>query len=210
MQTTRGLLVIFTKWEVPLRIEKSQWGSCLKKKKKERKRKKHKQEVKNYLPIPLLHVSSKIYDSIFKFFTVNSLISQSQSGFKPGDSCTNQLLSIIHQIYKSFDDGREVRSAFLDMSKAFDKVWYKGLIFKLKQNGISGNLLSTLTDFLKLRKQRVVLNGQLSSWSNIESGVPQMIFQKASQQMSGSLQTMFHFFQQSIITICQQLIWIVT
>ena len=59
------------------------------------------------------------------------------------------------------------------MSKAFDKVWHKGLIFKLKQNGISGNLLSTLTNFLKLRKQRVVLNGQLSSWSNIETGVPQ-------------------------------------
>ena len=59
------------------------------------------------------------------------------------------------------------------MPKAFDKVWHKGLIFKLKQNGISGSLLSTLTDFLKLRKQRVVLNGQLSSWSNIETGVPQ-------------------------------------
>ena len=43
----------------------------------------------------------------------------------------------------------------------------------MKQNAISGNLLSTLTDFLKLRKQRVVLNGQLSSWSNIETGVPQ-------------------------------------
>ena len=62
---------------------------------------------------------------------------------------------------------------FLDISKAFDKVWHKGLIFKLKQNGISGNLLSTPTDFLTLRKQRVVLNGQLSAWSNIESGVPQ-------------------------------------
>ena len=46
-----------------------------------------------------------------------------------------------------------------------------GFIFKLKQNGISSNLLSTLIDFLKLRKQRVVLNGQLSSWSNIETGV---------------------------------------
>ena len=61
---------------------------------------------------------------------------------------------------------------FLDMSKAFDKVWHKGLIFKLKQNSISGNLLSTLTDFLKLSKQRVVFNGQLSSLSNIEIGVP--------------------------------------
>ena len=77
------------------------------------------------------------------FFTENSLISQNQSGFKPGDSCTNQLLSIMHQIYKSFDDGHEVWSVF----------------FKVKQNDISGNLLSTLTDFLKLRKQRVVLNG---------------------------------------------------
>ena len=62
---------------------------------------------------------------------------------------------------------------FLDISNAFDKIWHKGLIFKLKQNGISGNLLSTLPDFLKLRKQMVVLNGQLSLWSNIETDVPQ-------------------------------------
>ena len=110
---------------------------------------------------------------MFKFFTENSLISQNQSGFKPGDSCTNQLLSITHQIYKPFDDGYEIWSFFLDMSKGFGKLWHKDLIFKLKQNRISGNLLSTLTDFLKLRKQRVVLNGKLSSWSNIESGIPQ-------------------------------------
>ena len=110
---------------------------------------------------------------MFVFFTENSLISQNQSGFKPGDSYTNQLLSITRQIYKSFNDGRKVPSVFLELSKAFDKVRHKGLIFELKQNGISGNLLGTLTDFLKLRKQRVVLNGQLSSWCNIESGVPQ-------------------------------------
>ena len=59
------------------------------------------------------------------------------------------------------------------MSKAFVKVWDKGHIFKLKENGISGNLLITLTDFLKLTKQRGVLIGQLSSWSNIELSVPQ-------------------------------------
>ena len=110
---------------------------------------------------------------MFKFFTENSLISQNQSGFKPGDSCTNQLLSITHQICKPFDDGYEIWSFFLDMSKGFGKLWLKDLIFKLKQNRISGNLLGTLTDFLKLRKQRVVLNGKLSSWSNIESGIPQ-------------------------------------
>ena len=50
-----------------------------------------------------------------------------------------------------------------DISKAFDKVLHKGLIYKLKQNGVVGNLLNTLTDFLKDRKQRVVLNGQNST-----------------------------------------------
>ena len=49
----------------------------------------------------------------------------------------------------------------------------QGLIYKLKQNGISGNLLDTITDFLNSRKQRVVLNGQFSSWTSTEAGVPQ-------------------------------------
>ena len=77
---------------------------------------------------------------MFEFFIKNDLISQHQSGFKPGDSCINQLLSITHEIYQSFDQGFDVRSVFLDISKAFDKVWHNGLIFKLKQNSISGNL----------------------------------------------------------------------
>ena len=133
-----------------------------------KKKKKNKQELKNYRPISLLPVSSKIferllYDSMFKFFTENNLISPNQSGFKPGGSFVNKILSITHQTFKSLDNGHDVYSVFLDMSKAFDKVWHKGLIFKLKQNGISGNLLSTPIDFLTLRKQRVVLNGQLSS-----------------------------------------------
>ena len=111
---------------------------------------------------------------MFEFFIGNDLISQNQSGFIPGDSCINQLLAITHEIYKSFDACLDVRAVFLDISKAFDKVWHQGLLYKLKQNGISGNLLETLTDFLKdRRKQRVILNGQNSSWENIEVGVPQ-------------------------------------
>ena len=66
-------------------------------------KKNNKQDLKDYRPISLLPVSDKIferllYDSVFKFFTENNLISQNQSGFKPGDFCTNQLLSITHQI----------------------------------------------------------------------------------------------------------------
>ena len=58
-------------------------------------------------------------------------------------------------------------------SKAFDKVWQEGLLFKLKQNGISGNLLNVITDLKYQRKQRVVLNGKHSSWTNAEAGVLQ-------------------------------------
>ena len=62
---------------------------------------------------------------------------------------------------------------FLDISKAFDKVRHEGLIFKLKQNGISGNLLNLLCDFLRNRKQRVLLSGQVSDWPDVRAGVPQ-------------------------------------
>ena len=64
-------------------------------------------------------------------------------------------------------------SVFLDMSKAFDKVWHEGLLFKLKQNEISGRLLNLLNNYLENRKQRVFLNGCESEWGVIESGVPQ-------------------------------------
>ena len=62
----------------------------------------------------------------------------------------------------SFDDGFEVRSVLLNISKAFDKIWHEGIIFKLQQNGISDDLLNILSDFLRNRKQRVTLNGQSS------------------------------------------------
>ena len=101
------------------------------------------QTLKNYRPLSLLPICSKtferlIFDEMFGFFLDKGLISANQSGFKTGDSCINQLLLITHNIYKSFDDGYEVRGVLLDISKAFDKVWHDGLIFKLQENGISG------------------------------------------------------------------------
>ena len=115
------------------------------------------------LPICGKFLERLMFNEMFNFFIENKLISSNQSGFKPGDSCINQLLSITHEIYESFDVGLEVRSVFLDISKAFDKVWHDGIIYKLTQNGISGNLLNLLEDFLKERKQRLVLNGQVST-----------------------------------------------
>ena len=77
------------------------------------------------------------------------------------------------QNYKSFDDGLEIRSFFLDISKSFNNVWHEGFILKLEQNDISGDLLNILRDFLNNRKQRLVLNGQVSAWTNANAGVPQ-------------------------------------
>ena len=114
-----------------------------------------------------------IFNEMFGFFIENDVIFQHQSGFKPGDSCINQLLSITHEIYQSFDEGFDVRSVFLHISKAFDKVWHDGIIFKLKQNGISGNLLNLLSNVFRNRKQGVVLNGQTSSWADVNAGVSQ-------------------------------------
>jgi hypothetical protein len=101
----------------------------------------------------------------------NNLLSPYQSGFRSGNSTINQLLAITTEIYNSFENRQETRATFLDISKAFDKVWHPGLIFKLKQNGINGNLLSMLEHYLSNRKQRVILNGIESSWEPIFSGV---------------------------------------
>ena len=116
-----------------------------------------KQILKNYRPVSLPPTCGKIFErlifnELFDFLLKNNLISPNQSEFKPVHSCINQLLSITHEIYNSFHEGVEVRSVSLDISKAFDKVRRKGLLFKLLQNGISGNLLDLLSSVLSDRK----------------------------------------------------------
>ena len=112
-----------------------------------------KQILKNYRAVSLLPICGKdferlIFNKLLNIFLENNLILPNNSGFKPGDSGINQLLSITLEIYNSFDEGLEVKNFFLGISKAFDKVWHKGLLFKLSQNGISGNLLDLLSSFL--------------------------------------------------------------
>ena len=116
-----------------------------------------------------------IFNNLYSYLTTNSLITKKQSGFRPGDSTTNQLLYFVNEIHQAFENPKslEVRAVFLDISKAFDKMWHDGLIFKLMQNGISGNLLKLFENYLNNRKQCVVLNGSCSDYSTIESGVPQ-------------------------------------
>ena len=126
----------------------------------------HKKDSKtlmnNYRPISLLPIFSKVFEKIifnvlYQHLNNKGLLSSEQSGFRPGDSCVAQLISITHEIYQAFDcnPSLEVRGVFLDISKAFEIVWHKGLLFKLEQHGICGNLHSLLRIFLHNREQRV-------------------------------------------------------
>ena len=162
---------MYSCWQLSIILEKSQCATCSQKKNS-------RQTKKNYRPISLLPICGKffekiIFDKMYFYLNENSLLSKNQSGFRPGDSTINQLLSITNDIYESFEKNAETRAVFLDISKAFDKVWHEGLIHKLKANGFRDNILDTLSDFLSNREQRVVLNGVESSWEPIESGVPQ-------------------------------------
>ena len=140
-------------------------------------KKESRQLKKNYRPVSLLPICGKIFkklvfDVMYEFLNNNNLLTPKQSGFRPGDSTINQLLSVTNEIHKAFDKypSRETREIFLDISKAFGKVWHEGLIFKLKSNGVSGKLLDLIKSFLSEHYQRVVLNGKSSSWKLVLAG----------------------------------------
>ena len=112
--------------------------------------------------------------NLYSYLHTNNLITKNPPGFRPGDSTTKQLVYHLDETHQAFDSTKsfEVRTVFLDISKAFDKVWHDGLIFKLERNDISVNLLKLLQNYLSKRK-RMVQNGSFSDYSNIVSGVPQ-------------------------------------
>ena len=134
--------------------------------------------VNNYRPISLLNIIGKVmercvFKHVYNYLHANNIITRLQSGFQPKDSTINQLLDITNQFGKALDEGKEIRVVFCDISKAFDRVWHAGLIAKLKSIGIKNSLLQWFRNYLKNRKQRVVINGVSSSWSEIKAGVPQ-------------------------------------
>ena len=100
--------------------------------------------VINYRPIYLLPIFGRIFENIifnkiYNFLLEENLLNPNQHSFFPSDSSINQLLAITYEIFEAFDwnPPLEVRLVFLDISKAFEKVWYEGLLYKLKSMGIS-------------------------------------------------------------------------
>ena len=109
----------------------------------------------------------------FLAFKQNHVISPYQPGFQSGDSTINQLVYLINKFLQALDEGKEIRVEFRDVSKAFDRVWHKGLLFKLKSAGCSSQLLEWFSSYLSNRRQPVCFKGCNSSWLNINAGVTQ-------------------------------------
>ncbi|MCG8048301.1 MAG: reverse transcriptase family protein [Candidatus Thiodiazotropha endolucinida] len=137
-----------------------------------------KQLPNNYRPISLLSGLGKtmerlVHKHVYNYCIQNNILTASQSGFIQGDSTTYQLLQLYDTFCEAVDNGKEVRVVFLDITKAFDRVWHKGLLHKLVAIGISDNLLNWFASYLSSRKQRVVINGKTSSYQTVPAGVPQ-------------------------------------
>ena len=108
----------------------------------------------------LLPVASKIfekamYHNLLNYIEGENLLNINQSGFCANDSCINQLISVTREIYCAFNcnPSIEVRGIFLDLSKAFDKLWHQGLLFKLESFGVHEKLLDLLEDYISNRFQ---------------------------------------------------------
>jgi hypothetical protein len=99
-------------------------------------KKNDKQRKENYRPISLLSCVGKImerivYNELYEYCSEHGLLTWRNSGFKRRDSTVNQLIYIIHRIYASMEDNNDVLMIFLDVAKAFDKVYHRGLLHKL-------------------------------------------------------------------------------
>ena len=132
----------------------------------------------NYRPVSLTCIACKVLESIVReelidYLKKNKLFSNKQFGFLGGRSTTLQLLKVIDNWTDILDRGGSIDVLYFDFMKAFDKVPHQRLLMKLKSYGINGAVLNWISAFLSNRRQRVIVNGQDSEWSDVTSGVPQ-------------------------------------
>ncbi|CAM5084405.1 unnamed protein product [Natator depressus] len=137
-----------------------------------------KEDAGNYRPVSLPSVPRKIMEhvlkeSILKHLEERKVIRNSQHGFTKGKSCLTNLIAFYDEITGSVDEGKAVDVLFLDFSKGFDTVSHSTLVSKLKKYGQDECTTRWVESWLDCRAQRVVINGSMSSWQPVSSGVPQ-------------------------------------
>jgi len=132
----------------------------------------------NYRPISLLSVVSKIFETIIaekltRHFDGHRLLNEKQFGFRAERSASDLLLVQSSSWSQALDDGQDTYVIALDIAGAFDRVWHRGIISKLRSFGISGDLLDLLQNYLHGRSLSVVVNGHSSTECPISASVPQ-------------------------------------
>ena len=139
-------------------------------------KKKSKSDPGNYRPISLLSIISKVFESLICSRLkkhIDPLLNKHQFGFRSGHTSMDLLTNMSQRWINQLAEGGEVRAVALDISKAFDKVWHDGLLFKMKRFGISGSILSWFRSYLSDRSQRVVIESSFSDYADVNAGVPQ-------------------------------------
>ena len=134
--------------------------------------------AKNYRPVGLLSVVSKIFEKllnnrIFDYLENCSLFSDFQYGFRSSRSTADLLTVASDRIARAFNRSWDTRAVTLDISKAFDRVWHVGLLHKLKSYEIPGQIFGLIFSFFSNRRLRVVLDGKSSQEYPVNAGVPQ-------------------------------------
>ena len=132
----------------------------------------------NYRPVSLTSVTAKVLealvrDALFEHLALTEQLTDCQHGFRPGRSCATQLLSALEEWTRNMEEGEPVDVAYLDFRRAFDSVPHLRLLQKLHDMGVRGILLEWFRSFLTERRQRVVVNGSVSDWTAVGSGIPQ-------------------------------------
>ena len=132
----------------------------------------------NYRPVSLTSVICKLLERLIKdhmvdFLVKHKLLNSSQHGFLKARSCLTNMLCFLEEITKWIDVGLPVDIIYLDFQKAFDKVPHQRLLLKLKAHGIGDSITDWIEQWLTDRRQRVVVDGEVSNWKSVLSGVPQ-------------------------------------
>ena len=104
----------------------------------------------------------------------HQLINIYQHGFLKARSCLNNLLCFFEEITKWVDDVSPVYVVYLDFQKGFDKVPHQRLLLKLKAHGVGNDVINWIEKWLTHRKQRVIVDSEISNWKSVLSGVPQV------------------------------------
>ena len=135
-------------------------------------------KAENYRPVSLTSVACKLLEHIIcrhlrNHLERHNILTDRNHGFRSGHSCETQLITTLHDLFESYDAGKQTDVVILDFSKAFDIVHHNKLLHKLDHYGIRGPIHKWLTNFLTGRKMRVVLEGEASGEAAVDSGVPQ-------------------------------------